>query len=92
MTHLMATTAGAVMRRSALSDAVPQVVGSILQVFLTLAAGLVIAAYADAAARRVRPRIVLTQERRSDDLNNAVIPFFLLALLVGVSMLMGVKF
>lgn len=92
MTQFLARTTGLLFRSSALADAVPQVIGSILLVFLTLAVGLVIAAYADAAARRVRPRIVLTQERRGSDLHNAVIPFFLLALLVGVSMLMGVKF
>ncbi len=92
MTQFLARTTGLLFRSSALADAVPQVIGSILLVFLTLAVGLVIAAYADAAARRVRPRIVLTQERRGNDLHNAVIPFFLLALLVGVSMLMGVKF
>jgi len=77
---------------NALTDAVPQMVGVILIIFLLLAVGFVIAAHAEATARRGKPRIVLTQERPDNELGNAAGAVFLLALLVAVAMLMDHPF
>ncbi len=80
--------------RSALARALPQVVGAILVVFLTLAIGFVIAAYAEATTRRIRPRrVVITKEGRDrDGLPPVALTLVLLASLVAVSMLMGLQF
>ncbi|MBL8929874.1 MAG: hypothetical protein JNL54_07100 [Kineosporiaceae bacterium] len=77
------------LARTALTDAVPQVAGAIILIFLVIAIGFMFAAYAEAAARRIRPRIVLTQHRPDhDQLSSVVLPFVLLAALVAVAMFM----
>ncbi|MFN8078323.1 MAG: hypothetical protein U0Q19_02045 [Kineosporiaceae bacterium] len=74
--------------RSALTGVLPQVAGAFIVIFLILALGLVLTAYAEAASRRIRPRIVLTRERPESDLGAAVLPFLLLALLVAIAVVM----
>lgn len=100
MTPLAATltvpatsTAVAFQLKGALAQTIPQVVGAILLVFLTIAIGFIIASYAEAASRRIRPRVISTKEQdRRDDLSPLLLPVLLLGLVVSMSMLMGVKF
>jgi hypothetical protein len=84
----LAAPTGLLRAGNALTDAVPQVAGVILMIFLLLAIGFVIAAYAEATARRIKPRIVITKERPDNEIGNAAGAVFLLALLVAVAMLM----
>jgi hypothetical protein len=79
--------------RSGITAALPEVVGAILVVFLTLAVGFVIVAYTEATSRRLRtPRIITKERGPRGDLSPLVLPILLLALLVAVSMLMGIDF
>lgn len=76
-----------------LTAALPQVVGAILVVFLTMAIGFVIVAYTEAASRRLRtPRIITKERAPRDSLSPLLLPLLLLAVLVAFSMLIGIEF
>lgn len=78
---------------NALGQALSQVVGAIMLVFLVLAVAFVIAAYAEAASHRIRPKVLMTKERHPRaELPPVVLPIALLGLTAALAMLMGVEF
>lgn len=90
---LLAQTTDALGLDTALGQSLSRVVGAILLVFLILAIGFVIAAYAEAASHRIRPRVMLTKERNPrGELSPVVFPIVLLCLIVALAMAMGIEF